>query len=212
PLLTLQDHDLALDRLMHRRETLAERAVVADAEAKAQVLVGEVEQLRASRDEIVQEERQLDDEAQALGAQATAAEKRLYSGEISSPRELQALQADIDQLKRHQRAVEDRQLAAMERREPLDGRVAELERELDGVNDVLSQARSALEGAEATIDAEAATERKARDEIAGGIEPRLVEEYEQRRAKANGVGVARLIGSTCQGCHLSIPATEVDRI
>ena len=25
-------------------------------------------------------------------------------------------------------------------------------------------------------------------------------------------GVARLVGSTCQGCHLTIPATEVDRI
>jgi len=24
--------------------------------------------------------------------------------------------------------------------------------------------------------------------------------------------VARLVGFTCQGCHLSIPATEVDRI
>ena len=32
------------------------------------------------------------------------------------------------------------------------------------------------------------------------------------RAKANGVGAARLVGNTCQGCHLTIPATEVDRI
>ena len=26
------------------------------------------------------------------------------------------------------------------------------------------------------------------------------------------VGVARLVGNTCQGCHLTIPATEVERI
>jgi hypothetical protein len=26
------------------------------------------------------------------------------------------------------------------------------------------------------------------------------------------VGAARLVGTTCQGCHLTIPATEVDRI
>ena len=36
--------------------------------------------------------------------------------------------------------------------------------------------------------------------------------YEQCREKANGVGAARLVGSTCQGCHLSIPATEVARV
>ena len=27
-----------------------------------------------------------------------------------------------------------------------------------------------------------------------------------------GVGIARLVGSTCQGCHLALPAVEVDRI
>ena len=53
-----------------------------------------------------------------------------------------------------------------------------------------------------------AEERKARDAIAGEIEPSLVTDYERRRAQAQGVGVARLVGTTCQGCHLSIP---VDR-
>jgi predicted nucleic acid-binding Zn-ribbon protein len=26
------------------------------------------------------------------------------------------------------------------------------------------------------------------------------------------VGAARLVGGTCQACHLALPATEVDRI
>ena len=33
-----------------------------------------------------------------------------------------------------------------------------------------------------------------------------------RDIRAQGVGVARLVGGTCQGCHLSIPSTEVERI
>ncbi len=40
----------------------------------------------------------------------------------------------------------------------------------------------------------------------------MVKEYERCRNQAQGVGVARLVGTTCQGCHLSIPATEVERI
>ena len=49
-----------------------------------------------------------EDEAQTLSEQATAVEKRMYSGEISSPRELQAMQADVEQLRRHQQTVEER--------------------------------------------------------------------------------------------------------
>ena len=51
----------------------------------------------------------------------------MYSGEISSPRELQAMQADVEQLRRHQRGVENRELELMEAREPLDATLAELD-------------------------------------------------------------------------------------
>jgi predicted nucleic acid-binding Zn-ribbon protein len=30
--------------------------------------------------------------------------------------------------------------------------------------------------------------------------------------QSKGQGAARLVGNTCQSCHLTIPATEVDRI
>jgi predicted nucleic acid-binding Zn-ribbon protein len=32
------------------------------------------------------------------------------------------------------------------------------------------------------------------------------------RARNNGAGAARLVGVTCQGCHLTVPATEAERI
>jgi len=211
-LLDLQERDLALDRLRHRHETFPERSALANAEARAGELRAAIDVLRAQRDDVAREEKRFDDEAGALAEQATLAEKRLYSGEIASPRELQALQTDVEQLRRHQRGVEDRQLAAMEQREPLDARLGELEAELGTAEAATSRHRDEVSVAEAEITAETATESKARDDIAAGIDPDLVADYERRRVNAKGAGAARLIGSTCQGCHLTIPATEVDRI
>lgn len=211
-LLDLQERDLALDRLRHRHETLPERAALVSAEARAAELRAAIDVLRAQRDDVVREEKRFDDEAAALAEQATAAEKRLYSGEIASPRELQALQTDVEQLRRHPRGVEDRQLAAMEQREPLDARLSELEAELGAAEAETSRHRDEVGVAEAEIAAETAAESKARDDIAAAMDPDLVTDYEQRRVNAKGAGAARLIGSTCQGCHLTIPATEVDRI
>ena len=76
---------------------------------------------------MLREERRLDDEVRLLEAKAKAEDSEMYSGTVSSPRELQAMQADIDQLRRQARELEDEELEVLERREALDAEVAEVE-------------------------------------------------------------------------------------
>ena len=211
-LLTLQDHDGALDRLTHRRDTLPERETVARGEADITALFAQVRTVTAQRDALAQEEKRLDDEASSLREKASEVEAKMYSGSVSSPRELQAMQADVDQLRRHERTLESRELELMESLEPLEAQLEQLGAQRDGLTTELNVVRASLEAAEAAIDREIEEEQKARDALAGEVDPSLIAEYERRRARAEGVGVARLVGNTCQGCHLSIPATEVDGI
>lgn len=209
-LLTLQEHDAALDRLAHRRDTLPERDAVARGVAEDRTLAARIRTITAQRDELAQEEKRLDDEASSLREKAADVEAKMYSGSVSSPRELQAMQADVEQLRRHERTLEGRELELMESIEPIDVDLERLGTQHTTLAAELSEVRATLEGAEAAIDQEMAEEQKARDALAGELEPSLVAEYERRRGRAQGVGVARLVGNTCQGCHLSIPATEVD--
>ncbi|MET0920452.1 MAG: C4-type zinc ribbon domain-containing protein, partial [Acidimicrobiia bacterium] len=170
---------------------------------------------QVKRDEVAREEQRLDDEARSLEAKAKEVDAKMYSGEISSPRELQAMQADVESLQRHQRDVENRELEAMEQREPLDAELADFDTQLAALRDEGLGLQANLAESEAEIDAEMVVERGARDTIAAGIDPTLVAAYAARRAQAGGAGasgVARLVGGTCQGCHLSIPSTEVERI
>jgi predicted nucleic acid-binding Zn-ribbon protein len=212
PLLALQERDLALDRLRHQRATLPERARLAGLTHRLDTLAAAREARQAQRDEVARQEQRYADEAAQLGEQAGAAERRLYSGEVASPRELQALQADVEQLRRRQRTIEDRELGAMEQREPLEGELATVDAEWQAAETEAARTREELGQRQRELDSSLAAEQAARDQLAAGIEPGLIADYERRRARANGVGAARLVGSTCQGCHLSIPATEVDRI
>ena len=52
----------------------------------------------------------------------------MYSGSITSPRELQAMQTEVEQLRRHQRALEDRELELMESQEAIDAELARARR------------------------------------------------------------------------------------
>ncbi|HEY6316394.1 MAG TPA: C4-type zinc ribbon domain-containing protein [Acidimicrobiia bacterium] len=211
-LLAVQERDLTLDRLRHQRATLPERERVAGVGARLEALDVTRAARGAARDELAGQEQRLADEAQRLGEQGQAAEKRLYSGEVASPRELQALQTDVEQLRRRQRTVEDQQLGVMELREPIDQELGVLDEERAALEADRAATQGELDVKERELDGAIASEQIARDEAAGTVERSLVAEYERRRDHAGGVGVARLVGSTCQGCHLTIPATAVDRL
>lgn len=211
-LLELQTRDTAIDRLRHRRDTLPERAALESVQAEQGAVAQQVAEATARREEVAREEQRFDDEARSLEDKAAEVERRMYSGEVTSPRELQALQADVDQLRRHRQGLEDRELEVMERRESLDTAVADLGRraaELDAETERLGGALGEVEG---EIDGEMAVERSARDEIAATVDDGLLADYEQCRHRARGMGAARLNGNTCQGCHLSIPSVEAERI
>jgi predicted nucleic acid-binding Zn-ribbon protein len=211
-LLELQSRDTAIDRLRHRRDTIPERAALEADRTQLGAVEKELAEATARRDEVAREERRFDDEAGSLEEKATDVERTLYSGEITSPRELQLLQADVDQLRRHRRSLEDRELEVMEQREALDAEVAQLDAQARELGADAARLDSVLVAAEAEIDAELSVEHKARDELAGTVDTALLDDYERCRERARGIGAARLIGTTCQGCHLSIPSVEAERI
>jgi predicted nucleic acid-binding Zn-ribbon protein len=211
-LLVVQEHDSAIDHLRHRRATLPERATLTQADTVIRELEAPIAEVRGRHDIVARDVKRLEDEAASAAAKVGEVERSMYSGSITSPRELQAMQSEVDQLRRHQRALEDRELELMERQESIDGELAELDGRVGAAEDQARIARAAVAEQEAVIDAEIAGETAARTDAASGISANLLALYDGCRAAARGVGVARLVGTTCQGCRLTIPSTEVARI
>lgn len=211
-LLNVQEHDLALDRLRHRRATLPARDALVAAEAALAALAPGLAEVRGRRDEVARNAKRLDDEVAAVRERAAEADRTLYSGSVTAVKELQALQADVEHLRARQRELEDRELELMEAQETLDAEVAAAEGASAAEAARAEEARRSLEAGEAEVDAEIMAEAEARAAATAGIPETLLATYERIRAMSNGVGVARLVGDTCQGCRLSIPATELDAI
>jgi predicted nucleic acid-binding Zn-ribbon protein len=211
-LLVVQEHDSAIDHLRHRRATLPERAALARAESIIRDLEVPITEVRGRHDVVSRDVRRLEDETASAVAKVAEVEGAMYSGSITSPRELQAMQGEIEQLRRHQRALEDRELELMEGQESIDAELGVLVDQVGAAETAARAARAAVEEQEAVIDAEMASETAARAAAAAGIPANLLALYDGCRAAARGVGVARLVGNSCQGCRLTIPSTEVARI
>lgn len=211
-LLDVQERDTAVDQLRHRRVHLPERARLAALEERMAALDERTADVKARRGQVADRQSRLEEEVGFLDHRIADIERRLYSGTVSAPRELQAMAAEVDSLKARRSSLEDEVLTAMEEGEPLAHETMTLEGERDRLDAEAGQVRHALVRAEAAVDAEIAGEEAERAGAVQGVPADLLRRYEGLRAKLGGVGAARLVGSSCSGCHLTLPAAEVARI
>ena len=211
-LLVLQEHDTVLDQLRHRRDTLPQRGEVADLRLQRQQVEATQVEVAEARAEVARTQKRLEDEVASVEEKAASVHGQLYGGTVTSPRELQALQDDENALKRHQSAVEDKVIEQMELAVPLDEQADELATRLSTLHADVERVTESLATAEAELDAEIDGVQTERATIAGGVDPDLLERYEQLRHDLGGIAVARLVGTNCGGCHLTLSAVELDRI
>ena len=211
-LLLVQEHDTARDRLRHRRISLPERAELEAQTAKLAAVQAQAREVSGRRDVVLADERRLDAEARSTGAKADDAEKQLYSGGTNSPRELQAMQADVDMLRRQRSDIEDQELEVMEAREALDSEMAALDADAGALQAEIDRLLGLIAVAEGEIDAELVEEDAAWATQAALVPETLLADYQRRRAQNKGAGAARLVGTSCTACHLSIPSNEAEQI
>ena len=211
-LLVVQEHDTHADQITHRKQSLPERGEL----EKVMAQVGTVEsgsaEVEERRHELGRAQQRLEDEISSLGTKATAHDTQLYSGTIANPRELQSLQDEIAALKRRIGQLEDQELELMEQIEPLDADLVRLAADRSELDDQAQALRASIAEAEVELDDELAAVQSERDAAAAGVDAELLAEYERLRGRAGGIAIARLVGGSCGGCHLSLPAVEVDRI
>jgi predicted nucleic acid-binding Zn-ribbon protein len=211
-LLAVQDLDAAADQLRHRRVHLLERAQLAEIDGRIASLRAESSGVEAKLADVGARQSAAEAELAATEQRATSVSKRLYGGEVSASRELSAMAAELDQLKERSSGLEDDVLLLMEEREPLEARASELAAALESLGGERDQVAASLSDAETVVDAELADLSSRRAGAAATVPAALLETYERLRTRLGGIGVARLVGNHCDGCHLTLSAMELDRI
>jgi len=211
-LLDVQEHDTALDRLRHQRKRLPERARRAALEQRGAAVATELAGTRARLEALDKVQAALEADVAVIEHRIRDIEKRMYSGEVSATRDLLAMSAEIEALKSRRSSVEDEAIASIEEAEPLAAAIAMLEDENESLDAEVGTLQSAIAAGEAEIDLHASIETAARSQSAALVPAELLDSYEKLRATLGGIGAARLVGTSCSGCHLTLPASEVARL
>lgn len=211
-LLRVQEHDTAADRLRHRRQHLPEMAELQQCEDALAALEATLAALDDQASEAARLQRRLEGELSLLESKLAELDAKLYSGAVTVPRELEAMQHEGAAMRERRAVLEDEVLEAMGGRETVDGEVGDLRRRREELDTRGAALRAAVAEAQSQVDRELTAELAAREQAATAIPTDVAALYEQLRARLGGVAAAPLVNGRCGGCHLALPATEVDRL
>lgn len=211
-LLAVQDLDLALDQLRHRRSHLPEREELVALEGQADAQSRRLSEVESARAELGGRQSGVEAELAATEQRAAAIDKRMYGGDVSTSRDLQAMSAELEQLKHRASSLEDAVIEVMEATEPLDAEAQQLTSDLEALAARRVDTSARLKEASAILDGEVAQAEDRRRAAAAAVPDSLLATYEGLRARLGGVGVARLSGNRCGGCHLTLSAMELDHL
>jgi uncharacterized protein len=188
--------------------------------AEIAVALKEPPELAAARKELAEREAELakwrgvqqerDDAQQRIAEKLARAEKRLYSGEVRSSREVQDAERDVQQLRHQCSQAEDALLEALVAVEGLGddcaagvAHIAELAAGWESTQVRLRAEQTRLKERLAAGQARQVAVRRA-------VPPDLLALYDNLRPRRAGRAVAKLEGDTCSACRVAVPPTKLE--
>lgn len=208
----LQRVDTAIRQLEHRRANLPEQKALDENGAELQRVAGEYRTSSEQLDRLTRQQKAHEDEIAGIDTRRKTEEAQMYSGRISSERELEALRSELSSLRGRKNDLEDTLLEIMEQREELEARVATLKARHGELHSSVADLERARDAAATGIDGELAQRLEERAGVAAGVPMPVVGFYDELRVRKDGVGVAELRGSTCTGCRLELTPLDVEDV
>lgn len=207
-LLDLADLDARIRQADQARRTPPQAARVQELLAQRQELSQELSTRLGVRDDLRTELGRIESDVAVVDARAARDAERLAS--VTSPKDAQGLEHELESLAKRKSDLEDAELEIMERLEAADAAVAEQESLIAATNDEGARlsAEAKVVVADATARAEAAT--RDRSAVAGALPADLVALYD--RLATRSAGAALLRRQTCEGCRMVLSGTDLQAI
>lgn len=185
-----------------------------------QQLLGENEQLRTARASVSETEATLHSyraaqqnaelESVSLGERIQATESKLMSGEVRSPKELEALQLSLEALRRQRAMVEEQAVEAMLQGDLTADTLVTQQGTLTTIETEWRAGQGNLLEEETKLKHNFALLKRKRESLSQAMAATLLDRYETMRKRKAGIAVAQVQNGVCAACHVRIPTGIVN--
>jgi len=176
------------------------------AELKGEIAAAEAElaDLQRRHHESERQAREVELETRTLEEKRDKYDTQLNSGAVRNPRQLEDLQKEVAMLRREISKLDDRVLSFMETMEGERAETEAREADLTEKRDRLAAVLASYESEQARLNGEMAALQQERNQTASQVDAHLLRRYEQIRVRGGNVGIVKVTGDVCPGCHLTL--------
>lgn len=210
-LLELAKIDTKIIQLDHQRLALPEIKSVQDLEVELGSIEMRIVAAQTEVSDLTQAQNKAESDVEQVQSRIDRDQKKLDEG-TGSAKDLENLQHELSTLAIRLKELEDVELEVMQQLDDAQNALAELTTEKNVVATKLADTRKALEVKLSEIESAINEIQVERTKIVQILPTDLADLYEKIRAERGDVGAAEMTHGACQGCHLAIDATELNRI
>ncbi len=156
--------------------------------------------------------RRAEDDIRRLRDKLRREETRLYSGEVTNPKELQALQMEVQSLRRRLDTLEDQALALLMAAEEAEAARRVAQQTLAQAQAAWERRRAAGQETLARLEEDIAALQSRRDAVWQTLPPEAQALYQRLRARRGGVAVAGVREGSCLACGATLSTAVVQQV
>ena len=208
----LQGEDALLGQLEHQIKTLPEREKLIFVLETKSVTEELIFVKQAESVELRKNEKRLELELSSIETRLKEVDEKLYSGVITTEKEVKSLQDETGHLKERQDTLESELLEILSQIEDLTVAINEVSSKLEVENEDIQFLEEAIKRTENELNQKVSEAKDRREETVKVLTDEILKSYEAHREHFPSDAVVRFNGPTCNGCHLTMSAMEADRI
>jgi uncharacterized protein len=208
-LLELQELDTEIERL---RKDLARLDTGAELRRRHESLRAHCEKLSVNLHTARADLADAELELKGVEQKKKEFEKRLYDGKVTVPKELTAIEREIEMLGRFRGTLDERILNAMEAVETAESELAKYSAGRDRAEAAWQAQDRAYREAKAKLEATLAEVTSRRQPKATEVDPATLRRYEDLRTRTANLAITRIHDATCGGCHTNLARAVIHRV
>ncbi len=208
-LLDVQELDARIDALRHQLGSIPEATALAELQRGRSDVDDAARDLRIEVADLTEEQTRADADVEQVKARRVRDQGMIDAGSISDPKALQRMLGELESLQRRISDLEDTEIEVMEKLENAQSSLAERDAALAKIDSEAEALERTRAQKSAEIEAELLTVAEERTATATGMPEDLIALYEKLRGKNGGVGAAALRRRECEGCRLTLNASDL---
>lgn len=203
-----QKLDLRILQVSTKIRNLPEKKALEDAKELFNDIDSNLKEIQKEKQSVDAKVKRVEQDISAVNEKIEKEEKKLFSGTVTNPKELNALQHEIESFKKKNDGFETQELELLQELDSINEKLNNISERHAIILEDRNKKRQAYDETLTELEKELeALKVEARD-VKSLIEPMLLFKYEELSEAKGGIGAAFYKEGTCSGCHIALPKEE----